>query len=415
MYEQINSMHYQSAQDFLNKMRESETWAHGEFGWLKDFATQLSDTQNQRAGELNQWANMDRSRWQNVYQPLEDQIISDAKNWDSADNRMAARGAATANVAQQMDQADAAAARQLEGYGVKPSDTRFAALNRNAKLARATAGAAASDVADRTRVMEGTALRTNAAKMGDKTLAASLAEKNAATATEKTAADIRNAPVFGFRDALGNPIGYGSLAVGGLNSGVSATSAANQAQLGRMKLEEESGGSGMGSLLGLAGGIAGSFFGPMGSAAGSALGGLAGRGISGETYEDGGEVPDGPGGGAPPVSATGGGGYVDPSMSPSGGAETDDVPAVSPSGPARLNANEFVIPARATEYYGTKYFMDLIAKADKAMGIEPQPVGPEMEAFARGGPVKPAFTRFRQSSMPPPQRTKMRATAAGRY
>src|SRR5690606_33982391 len=99
--------------------------------------------------------------------------------------------------------------------------------------------------------------------------------------------------------------------------------------------------SGIGSLLGLglsAMGTGGAF------ASGGAL----------ALLEEGGAVDDidGGGGGAVPVE-----------MSPSGGAAIDDIDAVSPGGPARLNAGEFVMPEDATSWYGEKFFQNLIKKA----------------------------------------------------
>lgn len=52
--------------------------------------------------------------------------------------------------------------------------------------------------------------------------------------------------------------------------------------------------------------------------------------------------------------------FVDPSMSPSGGEETDDVHAM-------VNAGEFVMPKDVTSWYGEKYMQGLIDKARKEM------------------------------------------------
>lgn len=85
-------------------------------------------------------------------------------------------------------------------------------------------------------------------------------------------------------------------------------------------------------------------------------------------------------GGAIPDDGDDGGGYVDPSMSPSGGAQTDDVHAtIAQTGAgAKLNAGEFVIPEDVTKWYGHKYFQDLIMKARKAN--EGAPAHPSMGA-----------------------------------
>lgn len=79
-------------------------------------------------------------------------------------------------------------------------------------------------------------------------------------------------------------------------------------------------------------------------------------------YAKGGPVRPGGQRGAP------GGGRVPPSMSPSGGQRTDDIPAQinQTGGKARLNANEFVIPRDIVEWKGQEYFQKLIAQSRKA-------------------------------------------------
>lgn len=382
-------------QRLQNEMYTSLNWANAQFPKMQEIFDKAGNSIGDRATSFGNWATEDRQRWKDVYQPLQDKIISDANNWDSVENRQAVRGAATASVAQQMDAADAAAGRELERYGAKPTDVKYAALNRGARLARATAGAGASDVADRARQAEGVGLRMAAQGMGAGLPAQALAEGQAAQQGDAAAVTAKATPTNMFMGALGNPQGWGGLlnnANANYTGGVSATNSGNRA------LEEQSArnaGGGLGPILGMVGGLGTSLLAAPATGGGSLFSKFLG-------FEDGGEVPPG-------TRATDGG-YVDPSLSPSGGAEVDDVAAHGPTGELRLNGGEFVMPQRATQYYGTKFFEGLIQKADKAMGIEPQPIGPEVgpagnEEFARGG-----FTRFRQSQVPPPRRNHMRAT-----
>jgi hypothetical protein len=53
------------------------------------------------------------------------------------------------------------------------------------------------------------------------------------------------------------------------------------------------------------------------------------------------------------------GGFVSNNLSPSNGAQTDDVDA-------RLNAGEFVIPRDVTQWLGQQHFYKLMAQARKA-------------------------------------------------
>jgi hypothetical protein len=75
------------------------------------------------------------------------------------------------------------------------------------------------------------------------------------------------------------------------------------------------------------------------------------------------------------------GGFVNPSLSPSGGAQTDDVNA-------HLNANEFVIPRDVANWKGQEFFHNLIAKsrATRNQLQAASPVGPK-PAQARPGPT----------------------------
>jgi hypothetical protein len=68
------------------------------------------------------------------------------------------------------------------------------------------------------------------------------------------------------------------------------------------------------------------------------------------------------------MGGPGGGGHVDPRMSPSGGRNIDDVPAqVAQTGqPARLNADEFVIPRDVAMWKGQEFFQSLIKKSREA-------------------------------------------------
>lgn len=59
-----------------------------------------------------------------------------------------------------------------------------------------------------------------------------------------------------------------------------------------------------------------------------------------------------------------GGGAIPASMSPSGGQQVDDVPAQMPNGgPAKLNANEFVVPQDIANWKGQEFFHKLIAQS----------------------------------------------------
>ena len=78
------------------------------------------------------------------------------------------------------------------------------------------------------------------------------------------------------------------------------------------------------------------------------------------------------------------GGNVPRSASPSNGRQTDDIPA-------RLNAEEFVMPRDATKYYGHKFFLDLIKKARAATGQPDTPARPTMKPMSQQQIQHPRF------------------------
>lgn len=74
-----------------------------------------------------------------------------------------------------------------------------------------------------------------------------------------------------------------------------------------------------------------------------------------------------------------GGGAIPQTMSPSGGAQVDDIPAQGPSGqPLQMNANEFVIPQDVAQWKGQEFFQNLIAKSRKMRVTAPAHPKPMM-------------------------------------
>jgi hypothetical protein len=95
------------------------------------------------------------------------------------------------------------------------------------------------------------------------------------------------------------------------------------------------------------------------------------------------------GGAIPTQPGMAGGGFVPRQMSPSGGRHTDDVPAVvnQTGQPARLNADEFVIPRDVATWKGHEFFQNLIDKSRKArMGGSAKPTMKPMQRPAQGAP-----------------------------
>ena len=286
----------------------------------------------------------------------EEKLKDNLDKYTNEDRRKANMGAAQAQVAQNFDAARDNATRELEGFGVNPGATRFAALDLGVRPQQAAAMASAGNVASRT----------------DDALADQAADKIVAQGNQRGAAADRTAGI-GTTAGLGainadlattasgaNTMGTDLAWTGAAGSALSGAAGTTNTQFSN-KMDEQkakaSSSSGIGSLIG---GLAGLSKDSLGGSMLMAL-------------EEGGAVP------AMPVE----GGAIPVDASPSRGAVTDDIDA-------KVNAGEFIIPKDIASWYGEKHFQDLIMKGRKAKEEAPAKptVGPAVNA---PDPADPAF------------------------
>lgn len=320
-------------------------WAKGEFA--KNDATTDKVTQAQLDAQnfAMENARKAQSRYESIYQPLEDQAVQTAKNYDSPENERLQAGAAQATVAQQFGQARVAAAQNLESFGIDPSATRYAALDVGGRIAQAAASAAAGNQSVQQTQATARALQANAINVGRGLASDVNAGTNTSVNAGSSAVNAGNQTANTGGNIMGTSTQYGALgsglygnATGALNAGTNAIgtwgSTLNNgynAQLGAFNAQQNAS-SGIGSALGLAA---------------SFIPGLAE-------------------GGAVPASA-----------SPTRGKAVDDVPA-------RLTPGEFVIPKDVVAWKGEEHFQKFIQKSredrkanspaqPKAMAVPAQP------------------------------------------
>lgn len=337
-YSELAAVSKESAELSYKLGKEQLDWAKEQYG--KDSAITgkvvdqfLADMQDTSAN-----AKKDRARYEQIFQPLEQDLAKDAATYATPEKKDLEVGRAQANVGQQFASARTQAESQLESYGINPSATRFAALDigmrANEAAAKAAAGNQASENVDNTA----RALRSEAINVGKgypgsiaSSYGTSVAQGNSAggqalNTTASGANTMGTAPQW---QAIGNSaVGqWGNI----LNTGY-------QNQLSAWQANQQSS-SGIGGALGIVGGI---------------IAGLA----------EGGAVPDTQGGAIPAPAATpastGQGGAVPVDASPSGGKAIDDVPA-------RLTPGEFVTPQDVVAWKGQEFFQKLIAKSREDM------------------------------------------------
>jgi hypothetical protein len=345
-------------------------------------------------------------RYQTQGIAAEDKYLAQLRGWDTPQRREeeAARGAA--DIAMASGASIESEMRRLEQYGIDPSQTRSASQGLRLGAQQAIAQAAAANESRRRVEAEGLQLGGQAVDISNQSARLGSSMSEAAAGQGQVAAAIGAAPGEAYKQGLGQSANYqlgisnfGSQAgQAGFNMrqgigqfGVSALGAAAGQQnlnsqygsgiydqgsgtLGRsaamttgayqtggqlnandiQRVAQNNANSLGGQLGALAGALGPAAIGAMTGNPFAAMAGMSGMGGGG------GAAPAQPFQPAPSpyfMSQLAKGGAIPETSSPSRGAIKDDVPAM-------LSANEYVIPASAKEYYGTKFLDNLVAKAE---------------------------------------------------
>jgi len=129
-------------------------------------AKQVTDQQLAASKQSQEWATEDRKRYEDVFKPLQDKFIDDAKNWDSADRQSERAAEAKADVMNNASLARQAGERNMASMGVSPTSGRFAGVSRAGEMATGLAAAGAENTARNTVRKEGVAMRGEAINLG---------------------------------------------------------------------------------------------------------------------------------------------------------------------------------------------------------------------------------------------------------
>ncbi len=315
--------------ELANKLAQEQlAWAKQVYAENKPLSDQIVhsfiDTQNQ----ANENARKDRARYESTYQPLEDQLVADAQSYANPARRDLEMGRASAAVAQQFDAQRQNATRDLEAFGLKPSDVRYAALDIGLRANQAASQAAAANQAGERVDATGRALRDQAINIGK----GYPAQVNASYQTGNQGGAGGSNGMNQFTSTTSNsytqPGTYTGQAGQAIGNWGNIVNQGYDNQLNAWKAGQ-SASSGIGSALGLVGSAFLSPAKPWIFAA------------------DGGAIPSLPEGYSGPVPAE---------ASPSRGKAVDDVPAA-------LNVGEFVIPEDVMRWEGEKSMHKFIEKA----------------------------------------------------
>ena len=382
-----------------------------------DYEKQWQQILQQISGQSYNWA-LDQYNKNSV---LTDQMVHAATNYTSPQAIQTAIGAGEAGQEQAGAAAQANLKQQLQSYGINPGDPKYASALMQANAQTGAASAAAGNQARLAREATGFGMQQSAA-------AAQAQNLNAGVNALGVANNEMNAGVNAIKFApLGNANqsqSQGSQQSHSIQSNPTGGSAKSGGGGG------SSGGGGGGSSGGGGGGSSNGYspYSPMPSITGSPFnydnpgggyqpgagiyhsylsssgGGGGGGGVDTSGGGGGGDVTGslGTSGGGPSgvgngtdygYSARGGdvhprsaipdgttGGFVSHHLSPSGGAQTDDIPAA-------LNAEEFVIPKDVVKWKGQEFFQKMIDQSRKARGegsakptMKGKPAKPHMAA-----------------------------------
>ena len=360
-----------SAQYSYELAKEQQAWAQQVYAENKQVGDTVIDFALGQMDKQAAWADADRKRYEDIYQPLEEQAALRAQDYNTPERQEYEAGKAEADVAAQFAQARQTAQDRLESFGVDPSQTRGGALDLQTRIAEAAAQSSAGNQARFRTEQYADQLMANAINTGKGYPQQVLAASGQAGQSGNQATNTGLANTASGANTMGTGTQWQGMGNQGLGMWGQMLNAGFQNKLAAYNAKQDES-SGWGSLIGT---VAGTFMGgPAGGAAGGAFGSMFGQ--------EGGVIPDMEEEGA----------YLPPEMSPSGGAIEDDIDAqIMDSGqPAKLNAGEFIVPKDVVGWLGEKGLQQIIMKARKEMGNEEQrPAQPEMGPPPEQGPSMP--------------------------
>lgn len=130
-------------------------------------ANEVTKNQLDASKQAQGWATADRKRYEDVFQPLQDEFIDTAKNWDSEERQNKLAAEASADVLSNSAQQRQATNRTQASMGVDPTSGRYQGVDRAAELATGLNVAGAQNNARNTVRKEATAMKADAVNMGN--------------------------------------------------------------------------------------------------------------------------------------------------------------------------------------------------------------------------------------------------------
>lgn len=287
----------------------------------------------------------DRARYEQLYQPLEENLVAEFQSFDTPERRAQRAGQAQAQVRMAQEAQRNNALSRLESFGIDPSQTRSAALDRGVRAQEAAQVAAAGNVERQNVENTGRALRAEAINIGRGYPSQVAGSYGQTLQAGNSAMGNMNSTVGVGANTMGTGLQWGAQGLAGTGQAANITSQGYQNKLAGWQAQ--------GSPWELVGQIGGAWAGS-GFQFGKQRGGAIAESLDEEL-----------------------------AMGDIGPAGPDDVvPAQLASGEAiRLAPGEFILPREAVEFYGTDKLRKMVAKAREAQGIpEEGGAGPKINA-----------------------------------
>lgn len=229
-------------------------WAREQSAKLDPYVTNYLDAMTRSSNDQTADARADRERYERIYQPIEDQFVDKAANWNSAVRSDQRAGAAMADVRQAFEARRQSALAQLESYGIDPSQTRFQALDLGTRVQEAAATAAAGTQSRQQTEATGMALQGEAINIG-KGYPGQVAQSYAgAVAAGNSAIGQATNSLSTASSAMGSPTQWMGAGTGYINAGTNALNTGFQNNLARTKYNNEMQGGTWNAIGALVGG-----------------------------------------------------------------------------------------------------------------------------------------------------------------
>ncbi|MDN7179113.1 hypothetical protein M0D69_14030 [Caballeronia sp. SEWSISQ10-4 2] len=227
---------------------------------------QMAQAQQQMATQTqqNQWAQEDRDRYKNTFQPLQDDYIKQAKEYGSVEKQESLAAEAVADAQQGARAANDANNRSMASMGINPNSGRFEGITRGQEVLNSLNQAGAANNARSAARDKALALQSDAINLGNglpSSAASSIglgmgAGMNGVGAGSSAVGNNQaaNQNFYANQGIMGQ--GFGG-AMNGNNSGAGIFNSQYQSQVGAYNAQQQASGASSGALMGGIGSLAG--------------------------------------------------------------------------------------------------------------------------------------------------------------